>query len=126
MIDLKSLKQRIFKLFRRNHETHVVVCDDEEDEFPKSYVVNNRRELECLKRTLLDDDVKNIRHHRIFTGILKWLFYIMLFYLFSDIILDWLYRLHLLVHGHNPWDIPKLFDEYFFHDKRGFPNPPLK
>lgn len=126
MIDRKSLKELISKLFRRNREKHVVVCDDDEDEFPKSYVVNNREELECLKRTLLADNVKNVRHHRIFTGILKWFFYIMVFYLFSDVILELLYRFHLLVHTHSPWDIPKLLNEYFFHDKRGFPDHPLQ
>lgn len=123
----EKIRELFSIMFRRHKESHIVICEEDEDEYPKSYVVNNRKELECLKKSLLKDyDAKKIRHHRIFSGVVKWLFYALIFYLFSDVILDILYRLHVLVHTHNIWDVPRLIDLYFFHDKQGFPNHPLK
>ncbi|HML35643.1 MULTISPECIES: hypothetical protein [Sporomusa] len=114
--------RRIFsRLFHSGSETHVLIYDDEDDEFPSSYVVRNKKELDCLRRSLEVDEVKNIRHHRLFVGVVKWVFYLLVFYIFSDVLLELLYRFHMLVHVHAPWDIPKLIHQYFFDGKRGFP-----
>ena len=112
------------KIFLKCRESHVLVHDEEDYEFPKSYVVRNKKELECLKSSLAADDIKNIRHHRLFSGLVKWSFYLLMFYLLSDVILDLLYRFHLLFHPHYFWDLPMLIDSYFFHDKQGFPGYP--
>lgn len=119
---ISKLKEFISKIFHGFQETHVVVHDEDDYEFPKSYVVRNKKELECLRRSLDADAAKNIRHHRLFSGIVKWLFYLLIFYLFSDVILELFYRFHMLVHSHAPWDIPMLIDKYFFQHKDGFPN----
>jgi len=118
-----KIKKFYPRAFRKYIETHVLVHDEDDYEFPKSYVVRNKKELECLKRSLDADEAKNVRHHRLFSGILKWSFYILMFYLLSDVILEIFYKFHLLVHSHAPWDLPMLINKYFFHDKQGFPHP---
>lgn len=120
MFNFKKLYPRPF---RKYPETHVILHDNDEAEFPESYVARNKRELECIRQSLVDEE-KNIRHHRLFSGALKWTFYLLVFYLFSDVLLELLYRFHLLVHSHAPWDIPMLIKDYFFEGKRGFPGYP--
>lgn len=117
-----KLKNVLLRIFRKCPETHVLVHDEDDYEFPKSYVVRNKKELECLRKSLDADAVKNIRQHRLFSGIVKGVFYLLVFYLLSDVLLDLLYRFHMLVHIHAPWDIPKLISEYFFNNKQGFPD----
>ena len=114
------------RLLLNKSETHVVIYDEDDDEFPKSYVVRNKRELKCLLKSLKADDLKNIRQHRLFSGLIKGAFYLLMFYLLSDVILDLLYRFHALMHEHNLWDVPMLIDEYLFNDKQGFPGHPLQ
>jgi hypothetical protein len=118
---MDKLKKIFFRIFHSGSETHVLVHDDEDDDFPTSYVVRNKKELECLRRSLEADEVKNIRQHRLFSGVVKWAFYLLIFYLFSDVLLELLYRFHMLVHVHAPWNIPMLIREYFFDGKHGFP-----
>ncbi len=120
------LKKIWSRVFCKCQETHVLIHDDDDYEYPKSYVVRNKKELECLRRSLDADEVKNIRQHRLFSGTVKWIFYLLVFYIFSDVILELLYRFHMLVHIHAPWDVPMLVNQYFFHNRHGFPNYPYQ